>query len=68
MSPVEAVDAIREEMVAQGVRGTCEIVPGCFHGYAMADVPVYDEKAAERHFEITLDLWRRNLAKEPVGA
>jgi hypothetical protein len=27
----------------------------------MADLPVYDRDAAERHFERTLDLWRRNL-------
>lgn len=28
---------------------------------AMADLPVYDEPAAERHFERTLELWRRTL-------
>jgi hypothetical protein len=34
----------------------------------MADLPVYDERATERHFERTLDLWRRSLSQEPVGA
>jgi hypothetical protein len=32
----------------------------------MADLQVYQPQAAERHFERTLDLWRRNLAGEPV--
>jgi hypothetical protein len=32
----------------------------------MADLPVYEPQAAERHFERTLDLWRRNLAGERV--
>ena len=66
-APVEAVDAFRAAMAEHGVRGTCEIVPGCFHGYSMADIPVYDKQASERHFEIVLDLWRRNLAKGPVA-
>jgi cyclopropane fatty-acyl-phospholipid synthase-like methyltransferase len=34
----------------------------------MADLPVYDERAAEHHFERTLELWRRNLAQETVQA
>ena len=29
---------------------------------------LYDEAAAERHFARTLELWRRNLAPERVGA
>jgi hypothetical protein len=39
-----------------------ERLPGTAHGFAMADLPVYDHDAAERHFERTLDLWRRALA------
>ena len=37
---------------------------GVSHGFAMADLPVYDRAAAERHFERTLDLWRRTLSAE----
>lgn len=58
----ELVDRFREELRARGVRGTVERVPGTRHGFAMADLPVYDPEAAERHFERTLDLWRRNLS------
>jgi carboxymethylenebutenolidase len=62
----EVVDGFRAEMERQGVRGTVERVPGAAHGFAMADLPVYDRAASERHFERTLDLWRRNLAAEAV--
>jgi hypothetical protein len=34
----------------------------------MADLPVYDRDAAERHFERALDLWRRNLAEQLASA
>jgi carboxymethylenebutenolidase len=59
----ENVEQFRKEVEAHGVRGVVEIVPGVAHGYAMADLPAYDEQACERHFERTLDLWRRNLAE-----
>jgi hypothetical protein len=36
-------------------------LPGVTQGFAMADLPVYDRDAAERHCERTLDLWRRSL-------
>jgi hypothetical protein len=32
----------------------------------MADLPVYDERAAEHHFQRTMELWRRNLAHNTV--
>jgi carboxymethylenebutenolidase len=63
----EVVDRFRDELERQGVRGVVERVPGTGHGYAMADLPVYDRTAAERHFELTLELWRRNLTAQPVG-
>lgn len=64
----ELVDQFRDELQRQGVRGVVERIPGVAHGFAMADLPVYDQPAAEHHFERTLDLWRRNLAQERVGA
>jgi carboxymethylenebutenolidase len=64
----EVVQRFREELERQRVRGTVERVPGTSHGFAMADLPVYDPGAAERHFERTLDLWRRNLARETPPA
>jgi carboxymethylenebutenolidase len=64
----EVVERFREELAAQGVKGVVERLPGTSHGFAMADLPVYDQPAAERHFDRTLELWRRNLSQQPVGA
>ncbi len=63
----EVVDRFRDELGRHGVRGVVERLPGTAHGFAMADLPVYDRDAAERHFERTLDLWRRNLSHESVA-
>jgi carboxymethylenebutenolidase len=63
----ELVDQFREELHRHRVRGVVERLPGVAHGFAMADLPVYNHDAAERHFEKTLDLWRRNLLQERVG-
>jgi carboxymethylenebutenolidase len=57
----ESVDRFREAMAEAGARGVVERLPGTEHGFSMADRPVYDRDASERHFERTLDLWRRNL-------
>jgi len=62
----EVIDRFRSEIERQGVRGVVERLPGTAHGFAMADLPVYSRDAAERHFERTLDLWRRNL-RQPVA-
>jgi carboxymethylenebutenolidase len=61
------VDQFREELHRHRVRGIVERLPGVAHGFAMADLPVYNRDAAEHHFERTLDLWRRNLSQERVG-
>jgi carboxymethylenebutenolidase len=62
----ELVDQFREELHQHRVRGVVERLPGVAHGFAMADLPVYDHDAAEHHFERTLDLWRRNLSRASV--
>jgi carboxymethylenebutenolidase len=60
----ELVDQFRAEVERNHIRGIVERVPGVAHGFAMADLAVYNHDAAERHFERTLDLWRRNLSQE----
>jgi len=57
----ELVDLFRTELDRNHIRGVVEHIPGVAHGFAMADLPVYNHDAAEHHFERTLDLWRRNL-------
>jgi carboxymethylenebutenolidase len=61
----ELVDRFRDELHRNRVRGVVERIPGVAHGFAMADLPVYNHEASEHHFERTLDLWRRNLSYEP---
>jgi carboxymethylenebutenolidase len=63
----EVVEEFRGELAAQGVQGSVERLPGTSHGFAMADLPVYDRAATEQHFERTLELWRRNLSAQPVA-
>jgi carboxymethylenebutenolidase len=65
---LELVDQFREELGRHRVRGVVERLPGTSHGFAMADLPVYNREAAEHHFERTLDLWRRNLSPEHATA
>ncbi len=64
----ELVEEFRSALEQNRVRGEVERLPGTDHGFAMADLPVYDSDAAERHFERTLELWRRNLSQEPATA
>jgi len=54
--------AVKQFLERNHVRGVVERLPGTTQGFAMADLPVYDREAAERHFECRLDLWRRNLS------
>lgn len=62
----ENVDQFRRDMESGGVRGEVERIAGVTHGYAMADMPVYDSAASERHFEKVLELWDRNLGRSPA--
>ena len=62
----ELVDRFRDELQRNGLRGVVERIPGVAHGFAMADLPVYNRDACEHHYERTLDLWRRNLAQQPA--
>jgi len=64
----EVIDRFRDELEQQSVKGTVERLPGTSHGFAMADLPVYEPDAAEYHFQETLELWRRNLAPQAIRA
>jgi len=64
----ELVDQFRDELGRNRVRGVVERIPGVAHGFAMADLAVYDHAAAEHHFERTLDLWQRSLSQAQPGA
>ena len=46
-----------------GVRHRSELYEGAAHGYTMADLPVYDEAAAERHYDALFALLDRTIAR-----
>jgi carboxymethylenebutenolidase len=64
----ESIERFSDALETNGIKGTVERLPGTAHGFAMADLPVYNHDAAERHFQRTLELWRRNLGPQPVPA
>jgi carboxymethylenebutenolidase len=57
----EQIAALDQALDAAGVAHTTEIYEGAGHGYTMADTPVYDEWAAERHFAALVELLDRKL-------
>ena len=57
----EQVAALNLALSEAGVSYRSELYEGAAHGYAMADMPVYDEKASERHFRELFALLDRTL-------
>ncbi|MDV3220254.1 dienelactone hydrolase family protein [Intrasporangium sp.] len=57
----EAVARLEGALRSAGLTATNEIYEGAGHGYTMADTPVYDEAATERHFAALRDLFDRTL-------
>jgi carboxymethylenebutenolidase len=43
-----------------------DVHPGTSHGFALADLPVHEPQAAERHYERTLALWQRCLDRHAI--
>jgi carboxymethylenebutenolidase len=60
MTP-EQQAALDNALTVAGVRHRSELYAGARHGYTMADTPVYDEQAAERHFAALFDLLGRTF-------
>ncbi|MCU1490869.1 MAG: dienelactone hydrolase [Acidimicrobiaceae bacterium] len=48
--PPEMAARLDQALSDAGVDHRCEIYPGALHGWTMADFPVYNEAAAERHW------------------
>lgn len=61
MMPPEMIAKFDAAVAESGVRCRSELYAGARHGYAVADSPVYDEAAAERHWAAMADLFGRNL-------
>lgn len=52
----EHIATLEKALDDAGVAYTAEVYQGAAHGYTMADTPVYDEAAAERHYAALFDL------------
>jgi carboxymethylenebutenolidase len=59
--PPEMAERLEKALSDAGVDHRCEIYPGALHGWTMADFPVYDEPAAERHWRALLALFSERL-------
>ena len=62
--PPEMAARLERALTEAGVSHRCEIYSGALHGWTMADFPVYDEGAAERHWAELLALFRGALSAD----
>jgi carboxymethylenebutenolidase len=60
--PPEMAARLEQALSDAHVDHRCEIYPDAAHGWTMADFPVYDETAAERHWRELLALFDDTLA------
>jgi carboxymethylenebutenolidase len=59
----EQIAALDAALSDAGVTHRSEVYVGAHHGYTMADTPVYDERACERHFDALFDLLERTVGR-----
>ena len=57
----EQIAALERSLDEAAVRHRSEVYEGALHGYTMADMPAYNEAAAERHFRELFALLDRTL-------
>ena len=60
-APPEQRERLAEALSAAGVSFQAEVFDGAAHGFTQADTAAYDEGATDRHWEVLLDLFARNL-------
>lgn len=66
-APPEQIQALEEHLAATDVNHRIEWYPGVEHGFAFPQREgIYDEPAAERHWERLFDLFSRNLRVSPA--
>lgn len=59
--PPEMAERLDRALTEAGVEHTCEIYPGALHGWTMADFPIYNPAAAERHWQELIALFDATL-------
>jgi carboxymethylenebutenolidase len=59
--PPEMAEKLEKTLTEAKVDHRCEIYEGALHGWTMADFPIYNEPAAERHWRELLALFKATL-------
>ncbi|MFF4486531.1 dienelactone hydrolase family protein [Streptomyces sp. NPDC001544] len=59
--PSEQIERLDKALTEAGVRHHSDVYAGAAHGYTMADTDRFDAEAAELHWTVLLDLFRRTL-------
>ncbi len=59
--PLEQAERLDQALTDAGVDHVCEIYPGALHGWTMTDFPIYNEAAAERHWQTLFKLFEETL-------
>jgi carboxymethylenebutenolidase len=62
--PEEQKNRLEKALTEAGVDHVVETYPGARHGFAVADVPVFDHAAAERHWAAMFKLFHETLARD----
>lgn len=62
--PLEMAERLEEALTKAGVEHRCEIYPDALHGFTMTDFPVFDEAAAERHWQELFALLENKLLQQ----
>jgi carboxymethylenebutenolidase len=60
--PPEMAARLEQALTDAGVDHRCEIYDGALHGWTMADFPVFNQAAAERHWDELVALFASTLA------
>lgn len=59
--PPTMAEALDKALTDAGVDHRCEIYPGAAHGWTMADFPIYNPAADQRHWDELLKLFKQTL-------
>ena len=59
--PLDMAKRLEAALSDAGVDHRCEIYEGALHGWTMPDFPIYNEAAAERHWQELLALFDATL-------
>ncbi|NHA67075.1 dienelactone hydrolase family protein [Phycicoccus flavus] len=65
--PPEAVATLGVAIAEAGLTARNEVYPDAPHGYTMADTSMYQERGAERHYDVLHDLLSRRVGPGRTG-